>query len=347
MTAERTRCRGRTGFSLIEVLMAVFILALGLLGLGAVFPVVIREQRQGHDTVLGTTAAASARALLQGYDYSTTLGNVRDMRDFWTRIRDDASYGLRHPDYRHGEWLVAEAESAGNVPGQIKLVGGGAQLTLRLANRLWPSPPPTPNQAPLFVWDFAVHRVVDGTNFYEGHGVRVAIFVRRLDPRIRVHPRENLYRQLTDPNSEMRRVPVAVDEDGLPTYDGVGEPALHYANLRKVRVEFRTARPEDAARDRLYFDTSDPEGGNPQRNVPWRLARQVGQKLVDNLGNIYTVIEVGKASNGDEYVRVSPPVPATVPPSADVSRNSDLPCIREVLLSPQIPAAVLLWRVVQ
>lgn len=352
MTAKRSQRGSRRGFSLIEVLMAVFILALGLLGLGAVFPVVIREQRLGHDAVLGTTVASSARAMLAGYDYTTlSVTNgvpVRDLRDFWTRVRDDATSGLAHSDFRYGgSWMIPEVESGGSFPGQIRFSAGGARLVLFLPNRLWPAPLP-PDRAPQFVWDFAVHRVADGDTDLSNDGVRVAIFVRRLDPRIRL-TKDGLYRQLTDNTlaSGARRVPVAVDDDGMPTYDGVGEPPLEYANLRTVRVEFRQGSPEDARRDRLYFDTSDPEGGNPRTNVPWRLARQVGQKLVDNLGNVYTVIEAGRTNLGQEYVRISPPVPASIPPSSEGAGQPALVCIREVLLSPQVPAAVLLWRAVQ
>lgn len=355
MTSRRTHARVRRGFSLIEVLMAVFILALGLLGLGAVFPVVIREQRLGHDAVLGTTVASSARALLAGYDY-TSIG-ARDLREFWVGARDHVQFGLGAAAYDEGQWRAAEAESAStpsDTPGQIRLPTGGPQLTLRLPNRLWPAPLP-PSQSPQFVWDFAFQRVVDANDDPTDDGVRIAIFVRRLDPRIRINPKDGLYRQLTALNGSGavddrdKRVPVAVDEDGMPTFDGVGEPPLEYANLRTVRVEFRATRAEDKPRDRLYFDTSDPNGGNPRANVPWRLARQVGQKLVDNLGNVYSVIEVGKTTNGDEYVRIAPPVPASIPETSEIgpSGNTDLVAIREVLLSPQVPAAVLLWRVVQ
>ncbi len=62
--------RIRRAFSLIEILIAVIILGLGLLGLAALFPVVIREQRIGTDNVLGVTVANSARAIVDGPDWS-------------------------------------------------------------------------------------------------------------------------------------------------------------------------------------------------------------------------------------------------------------------------------------
>jgi len=47
-------------FTLIEVLIAVVVLAIGLLGLGMVFPVVVRQQRVAQDAILGYSAAESA-----------------------------------------------------------------------------------------------------------------------------------------------------------------------------------------------------------------------------------------------------------------------------------------------
>ena len=66
---QRPHGRGRHhGFSLIEILIAIIILALGLLGIGSVFPVVIREQKQSQDRIFATLAEANVRAVLRGFD---------------------------------------------------------------------------------------------------------------------------------------------------------------------------------------------------------------------------------------------------------------------------------------
>lgn len=56
--------RARRAFSLIEILVSILILSLGLLGLGALFPVVIREQRMATDSVVGTIASNNLRSMI-------------------------------------------------------------------------------------------------------------------------------------------------------------------------------------------------------------------------------------------------------------------------------------------
>jgi prepilin-type N-terminal cleavage/methylation domain-containing protein len=77
MSASRVGCvapvvalsgaaRSRGGFTLIEVLMGVLVLGLGLLGLAAVFPAVVLQQKAAADAVEGDVAATTAEAVLRG-----------------------------------------------------------------------------------------------------------------------------------------------------------------------------------------------------------------------------------------------------------------------------------------
>ncbi len=55
----------RRAFSLVELLLAVFILGIGIIGISALFPVGIIQQRQATDDVMGPIVADNAMALLR------------------------------------------------------------------------------------------------------------------------------------------------------------------------------------------------------------------------------------------------------------------------------------------
>ena len=65
MTLRRgtTPCDARA-FTLVEVLMGILILALALLGIGAVIPVVVRTQKAATDATHGVSVANAAESLL-------------------------------------------------------------------------------------------------------------------------------------------------------------------------------------------------------------------------------------------------------------------------------------------
>jgi hypothetical protein len=67
------------------------------------------------------------------------------------------------------------------------------------------------------------------------------------------------------------------------------------------------------------------------------LIRQIGQRVVDNLGNAYTVV-----GNDGEYIKVDPPVPATV---LDTDPDPMLVSIRQLVFTPQIPVSVFIVEV--
>lgn len=364
-------------FSLIEVLIAVLILALGLLGLGALFPVVIREQRIGTEMTMGILAADAARAELEALRLPS--GFMAAWRDapfapppagqIGGIPRRTTSTSTLPP----GAWYIPPIDAA---DGTLTLGHGNAGATplppsihkVKLYDRLYPKD--VLKLQPQFVWDLAVQRV-PGTDDASGlpapppaaidptsDTLRFVIFVRRIDPRIRV-PVANLpgavggrlitlLDTLTNRNlpAAQWRVPVAIDSvTGLPTQDGLGAPAgPNYAPPMVVGVRFQydptSGNPDDRRRDRLYARNNAVQG-----TPAWELAKQVNQRLVDNLGNQYTVIESGVDASG-QFVRISPEIPPYVTREMAVpTAPADTDAIRQVVFTPQVPAGVVIWTV--
>lgn len=420
-TATRTTGRDAVraaAFSLIEVMMAVLILGLGLLGLGAIMPVVVKQQRIGADAVQGTMAANSALAVLEGTarlrsDYFNAAESIaigkQTSPDFWRNWAETLPNGTNGNTASQnnftnllpedGLWFVARVDATGAIAiGPSRTAGANVNngifgvnpVRISMADRLYPSPSagtttldtglgaplPLPEElrsyvAPSFVYDVAARRLVardlrsNPRSIPEASSkVQVAIFVRRVDPEIRVsNPRPSnpadlsasttlsrpfaLVSALADPTipTAARRWPVSED-DGSASSGSAGEPTLdgrfdgnggRYSNILRLRVQFD---PQDGTwpRDRIVLeDASDnPNQGNFGAGVIARNVIQNGQRIVDNFGNVYRVVGQDDRVADPNAMRVDPPVPGWV--GRTVGSTSGL---REVLATLQPPVAIV------
>ncbi|MDA0802439.1 MAG: prepilin-type N-terminal cleavage/methylation domain-containing protein [Planctomycetota bacterium] len=92
-TARTAIASTRRGFSLIELLLAVFILAIGIIGVSAIFPAGIVQQRAAQDDTFGPLVAESALSVLRG--------KVR-VRDFGSFEQFQDGSGIASPDFLPG-----------------------------------------------------------------------------------------------------------------------------------------------------------------------------------------------------------------------------------------------------
>lgn len=343
----------RAGFSLIEVLIAVLVLAIGMLGLGAVFPAIIAEQRDSFAVIEGENAAASAESLLRNpemvdfrlldesfgkknddpnelylydwvvpplgrefYDWTTPLpGYYLDFSTFNSQdLRGSAS----------GMWSF----NANEAPGDALMYP--SLTVLPVSARLYPQP--NSGKQPKFVWDVALRREPSGDR------LQAAIFVRRVDARIRVPRGATLSEVLrgADPNSgggfdeNFFRLPVAVDlgNEGRPSFDD-GNDLRVYANIQMLEVE---VYPEHL--DWLVFVPSQ------YTDTSINLASRVGQQLVDNTGVVRRVVGIAQPDSsspipsGYPVVIVDPPFEFA---NAGGSQTDDVRPIRNTTVDNMLP----------
>lgn len=337
--------RAVAAFTLIEILIAMFILAFGLLGLVAVFAVVTREQQIAVDRAQGISGGNSMTAMLSALDTNSAINGAPNDFIAWQALRDDEEQGLGDPDnFGSGQWFVPRSNHA--TPGftRVGLPDSNEGFDLSPISRLYPADAGAP---PAYVWDIALHRVPpDPKNpsvSSASDALRAAVFIRRIDPRIRVPEGLTVNQALLSGTGQNGRVAVAVDEDGIPTLDGRGlyaEPVVarhdQHANSDARVFEFRDLQENPINRRTLFnIDTEQPEG---------RALYQRGQLLVDNLGQVFRVVELIE-DNGEFAVRLDRDIPAEAIRPSGNELGDEAEDWYEFVLTPQVPVEVRLVEV--
>lgn len=301
----KQRTSRTTGFTLLEVLIAVVVLAFGLLGVVAVFPAVIDVQRRSQDAVLGGSLAASAEALIGSsilesetvdwFDWdSLTAAEVRRFppREVLSNSRAISVVGIE-PGAAPGQPDVATLDfqwDALDVDENGDLVLGGEQaavpfqlnaMGIPLANQTLPEiafpvaqrllPDEASGDTPRYVWDLLARRVDIGIGLaFDDERSEVEVPVTRLSE----FPIELMV--IVRPIDRGIRVPVGLTlRDTLRGYRLEQDPsgAIVRNNLTDAESRFPVST--------LESDLATPQPGarlsDPSRYSLPILGRRVGQ----------------------------------------------------------------------
>lgn len=332
------------GFTLIEVLLGVLILGLGLLGLASVFPLVVKQQRAAQDTVLGVAAASGAEAVLRGHsvlnDPSGLKGWASFSKDLHAAARGNVGFKSLWEDVLEAKTeklriygTVDKIGSKVGEPGSFRLLGStgsslNPEVVIYTSDRLLPQ---GPGVTPQYVWDAVPILASPAVSALapEFSPLRVAVFIRRIDPGIRIPANSTLTEEISSGNA----IAVAVDNDGYPTFSGQGKYAVPIV-----------AEPLQA-HQRYGINTAPYTviEFNASRPAVLVALRQVGQQIIDTDGNIYQVVAIPDEKNvnytSDRAVVISPPLAPQTVRSINGGGGATAGAV-QFLVSPVVPASV-------
>lgn len=355
--------RLRPGFSLIEVLIAVLVLALGLLGLAAVFPVVIAQQRDAVDRTRGAIVAETVQNLLEDaenlvsfegmrrdYLFSMQNGNASDVCRTGMDLNPEYMTFLWEPTWQwknsgSGHWAQqpqVNYERYGDL-----FVGYGRTYSLEcldlesraeqqyivpVTGRLFPQP--YSGEEPQYVWDIVPRRARLGGN---KTGLEIAVFIRRIDQRIAVPRGFTLSDVLTRNRlpATQQRLPLGVDSSGRPT--GTGAPANGsgtYSLPQVMPVFVRSSEPT-----MLVLSST----ASAEERQWWSAHVAVpGQTVVDNLGHVLNVVRVPELTGSELKVEVDRRYPDS---QTDYVSGADPRGVKveQIVYTPQKPVRVFTY----
>jgi prepilin-type N-terminal cleavage/methylation domain-containing protein len=329
----------KRAFSLIEVLIAIVVLALGLLGLAAVFPAVVTQQRATTDAIHGASLERSVRDLIRGNlllnEASIDLNNNGQLEpnEFrgWQLLLGNRAPGWSMPIYPEpldpsnaifdgdfelpGTSITAPGLSIDVTNGDMYVVYPGAPtIRISAAQRGLQ----VVNGRPLYVWDFIARRIGSGMTTgnipdpdraYQDDSIQIAVFIRRTDV----------------PGLRGSNVLVAEDNNGRPTFNGIGV----YSRIQSGQASIVTPSP-----------TQTTTGSVLRVSTPLaRYLAQPGQKIVDAFGKVHEVVEaqLEDATGNTALITLRDRISdGDVQAYTNAGRPSDF----AVFFTTQIPAAV-------
>ncbi|MCA9299608.1 MAG: hypothetical protein KDA28_11110 [Phycisphaerales bacterium] len=329
-------------FSLTEVLIAVLILALGMLGLAAVYPVVISEQRAARDQTQGSLAYNTVKLFIERGGFLEGGFEVLRNDEFFS-IGPNAS-SQDPDDYRpaYGAFLWEAGYDWRGLPSwvQRRYLDQGLMI-LRTGTEIVPTPPPPPpggvlagstpvpqhqrvfpfvngGSDPESVWDAVIRRVpTEGVQPWvltdrPKMALQVAVFLRRIDQgaMAKTNYPNNI---VASTSGSPEALCLSINRNGRPDFTGAIGNRSAYSLILDLIIEVVEPDDRNAKASDVIRLIESPSGdlssyGKPIGTIDnegkVRFLSKPGQQFIDNFGQVYRVIEVEE--NGD--LVIDPPI---------------------------------------